>query len=111
VHHQIELTGLLADGIRGMTGLALIGEADIPMVCFTTTDGVDIEELSRLLWERGFIIPLNVLEPYGTLYLRIIVHPLKRRASAELLLEALDAAVGDLQRGRRATVHRPVRIW
>ena len=92
VEHQFELVAQLTEGISEIPGLRLLEDPETNIVCFTGSG--DLAQVSRDLWGRGYVIPLNQLIPYDVWYLRLYVHPLKTQADAQQLLSDLAQVVG-----------------
>ena len=92
VKHQLEMTKMLSDGIVEIKGLRLIKEPQCNIIVFTS-DHYDLEKVAQQLWTKGWAISLDPLRPYDIKFMRIYVHPLKKRSSAEALLRDLEVAV------------------
>lgn len=96
VKHQLQMTRMLADGIKRIDGLRLLREPQCNIVCFTS-DKYDMTRLSQRLWAKGYAIPLSPLLPYKTMYLRLYVHPLKKTNSATAILRDIENAVRSMK--------------
>jgi tyrosine decarboxylase/aspartate 1-decarboxylase len=97
VEHQIGVTRMLATGISKIEGLRLLTDPACNIICFTTD--TDIRAIWRGMTDRGYVIGLNQLTPYETMYLRLFVHPLKETASAGGLLDDLADVVRRVRAG------------
>ena len=89
VAHQLSLVDLLVEGVTAIEGMRTVRAPQCNIIGFTTGDDEEMSALSGELWERGFAVPLNPLPPYSGKHLRVYVHPLKRRDSAEDLVVAI----------------------
>ena len=92
VKHMIELTKMLTDGIRNIEGLRLLRETQCNIIVFTS-ETYDIKKIHQKLLSKGWAISLDPFISYNIQFIRIYVHPLKERGSAESLLKDLEEAV------------------
>ncbi len=104
VRHQMELVELIAKTVKTIPGMRLLRDPDTNIVCFTTGDDEEMGAISQLLWQRRWAVPLNPLRPSGIQHLRMYVHPLKERASAQAFLADLADAALEVRSGQGSAV-------
>jgi len=92
VENMLELIKKLAVGIEEIEGLRLLKEPQCNIIAFTS-DKYDLEKIAQRLWEKGWPISVNHLLPYNLKFMKLYVHPLKKKSSAEALLRELENAV------------------
>lgn len=95
--HMIELTKMLAVGIEEIEGLRLLKEPQCNIIAFTS-DKYDLEKIAQRLWVKGWPISVNPLLPYNIKFMKLYVHPLKKKSSAEALLNELENAVKTIKK-------------
>jgi tyrosine decarboxylase/aspartate 1-decarboxylase len=93
VAHQLSLVDELVAGVTAIEGMRLVTPPECNIVAFTTGDDDEMARVSRELWTRGFAVPCNPLPPFSGTHLRVYVHPLKRRESAQLLIDGVRASI------------------
>jgi tyrosine decarboxylase/aspartate 1-decarboxylase len=99
VENTMQITKILADGVRRINGLRLLREPQTNMVCFTADSAINIEKIAEHLWEKRYAIALNRLSPFETMFIRLYVHPLKEKTSATSLIADLEQAAMSVKRG------------
>lgn len=104
VAHQLALVDLLVEGITALDGMRLVKPPQCNIIGFTTDDNDEMGRLSGELWQRGFAVPLNPLPPYAGKHLRLYVHPLKRRESAEDLVAAVADGLASARRSNASGI-------
>ncbi|OJU83275.1 MAG: hypothetical protein BGO11_06145 [Solirubrobacterales bacterium 70-9] len=102
VRHQMGIVELIAETVKTIPGMRLLVEPETNILCFTTGDEVEMQAISRELWARQWAVPLNPLVPTGLQHLRVYVHPLKERSTAQEFLADLAEAVLRVRSGEGA---------
>ena len=98
IKNALDLTKLVADEISRIDGLRLLMDPTITIITFTS-DRYDVSEVNEKMEKKGWVAGVGTHIVTKSKYMRIFVHPLKRRSIIEEFLEDLRAAVNAVKRG------------
>ena len=97
IKNALDLTKLIAEEIREIDGLRLLTEPVITIVTFTS-DKYDITKINEKMEKKGWVVGVGEHIVTKTKYMRVLVHPLKRREIIEQFLDDLKKAVNEVKR-------------